>query len=233
MIGIVLQARMGSTRLPGKMLMEMVGHSMLWHNIQRLRRVERADVLVVAVPEGAADRPLVDQCQREGWEVFCGSEKDVLARYYHCAREFGFAHVVRATGDCPLVDPEVVDGMIAMHLAEGADYSSSKDEVGCRVPKGAGLEMFSFAALARSYREGSAANHREHINEFIIEYPEAFRIAAYREPAAKRCQALELTVDTKEDFLFVKSIIEAFDGDHDAMTTEAVIAHCAAAETKS
>ena len=223
---------MGSTRLPGKMLMEMAGRSMLWHNVERLRRARRAHGLYVAVPEGEADRPLVAHCREQGWQVFRGSEEDVLGRYYHCARHYQLEHVVRATGDCPLVDPEVVDAMIDLHLAEGADYTSSKDELGCRVPNGTGLETFSFAGLERSHRQGQAADHREHINEYIVENRELFRIAAYREPPAKRCPELDLTVDTVEDFLMVKALIEAFDGDHDHITTEAIIAHWTTARTE-
>ncbi len=221
---------MSSTRLPGKMLMEMAGHSMLWHNVERLRRVRNADALVVAVPEGAADELLVEYCFSEGWDVFRGSEEDVLGRYYACALERGFAHVVRATGDCPLVDPEVTDAMIEMHLREGADYSSSKNEVGCRVPNGTGLEMFGIAALKRSHEEGLAANYREHINEYIVENSRLFRISAYREPVHKCCPELDLTVDTPEDFLFVKGLIEDFAGDHNRLTTEAIIAHCSAVQ---
>jgi spore coat polysaccharide biosynthesis protein SpsF len=233
LIGIVLQARMGSTRLPGKMLMEMAGRSMLWHNVERLRRVQRADALVVAVPEGEADEPLVRHCEAEGWDVFRGSENDVLGRYYHCALERGFAHTVRATGDCPLVDPEVVDAMIELHLREAADYTSSKDEVGCRVPNGTGLEMFSFAGLERSHKQGLESHHREHINEYIIEHREHFCIAAYRESADKCYPDLDLTVDTPEDFLFVQQIIEAFAGDHNRLTTAAVIAYCSTQKVRT
>ena len=224
---------MGSTRLPGKMLMELCGHSVLWHNVERLRRVKRADVLVVAVPHGKADDPLVAHCNSEGWPVFRGSEEDVLGRYFACAEAWGLQHIVRATGDCPLVDPEVVDAMIDLHLHEEADYSSSKDEVGCRVPNGTGLEMFSFEALRRAHEEGKAPNHREHINEYIMENRADFRIAAYCEPPEKRCPELDVTVDTLEDFLFVKKILEAFGGDHDRLTTEALIAHCAAVQVLS
>jgi spore coat polysaccharide biosynthesis protein SpsF len=233
LIGIVLQARLGSTRLPGKMLMEMAGQSLLWHNVERLRRVRNADALVVAIPVGEADEPLARHCLQQGWNVFRGSEEDVLDRYYNCALAFDFAHVVRATGDCPLVDPELTDALIELHLRERADYSSCKDEVGCRVPNGTGLEMFSYESLRRSYSEGLRANHREHINEYIVENPDSFRIAAFCEPASKRCPDLDLTVDTPEDFMFVESIIEHFAGNHDRLTTEAVITHCASVRTQA
>ena len=215
------------------MLMQMAGHTLLWHNVERLQRAKKAEALVVAIPQGDREQPLVEYCLGEGWEVFRGSEEDVLGRYYHCACEYGLTHIVRATGDCPLVDPEVVDAMIELHLLEDADYSSSKNEVGCGVPNGIGLEMFSFAALERSHREGLAANHREHINEYIIENPSSFRVAAYREPAGKHCPNLDLTVDTAEDFLFVGGILEDFASNHDRITTEAIIAHCSKIRGKS
>ena len=224
MIGIILQARMGSTRLPGKMLMNIRGNSVLWHNVERLRRVKKADALIVAIPDTEVDDPLEAYCQGEKWPVFRGSEEDVLERYVVCAESWGLQHIVRATGDCPLVDPHVVDGMIDLHLRERADYTSSKNEVGCRVPNGTGLEMFSLAALKRSDEKGWAPNHREHINEFVMENRAEFCIAAYKEPPEKCCPELDVTVDTLEDFLFVEQIIEAFDGDHDRLTTEAIIA---------
>ena len=224
LIGIVLQARMGSTRLPGKMLINILGHTVLWHNVERLRRVKRVNALVVAIPDTKADDLLATYCQAEGWAVFRGSEEDVLGRYVACAEAWGFHHIVRATGDCPLVDPRVVDAMIDLHLQEKADYTSSKNEVGCRVPNGTGLEMFSLAALRRSHEKGWAPNHREHINEFIMENRSEFTIAAYSEPPEKCCPELDVTVDTMEDFLFVEQIIQAFGGDHDRLTTEAIIA---------
>jgi spore coat polysaccharide biosynthesis protein SpsF len=225
-IGIVLQARLGSTRLPGKVLMPMAGRTLLGHNIDRLRRVRRADRLVVAIPDDEANDVLAACCEREAVTYFRGSESDVLGRYYACARELEMDQVVRATADCPLVDPFETDRLIELHLAAGADYSSSKDEVGCRLPNGTGLEIFSLDALAKSNELGRAPYHREHINEYVVENPQSFRIESLTEPPAKCCPDLDLTVDTAEDFAFVDQIIEHFAGDHDRMTTEAIIAHC-------
>lgn len=225
MIGIVLQARAGSTRLPGKVLRVMAGRTMLGHHLVRLRQAKKADKLIVAIPDGEDNDYLARHCRIEGVDCFRGSEDDVLARYFACAQHFHLDHIVRATADCPLVDPDELDALIVFHLREGADYSSSKNEVGCTLPNGTGGEIFSFDALARAHREGHEAHHREHINEYVLEHPELFKIAAYREPAAKTAPQIELTVDTQEDFAFVEGIIAHFEGDHQLMTTEAIIGY--------
>ena len=147
-VGAVLQARLGSTRLPGKMLRDLCGMPLVDHVVERLRRARSLDRIVVAIPEGGRDDALAAHCLSRGWDTFRGSEDDVLGRYAACARAFGLDHIVRATGDTPLVDPEEVDRLVRLHLEEGADYSSSKDEVGSRLPNGTGLEMFTRAAFA-------------------------------------------------------------------------------------
>jgi spore coat polysaccharide biosynthesis protein SpsF len=225
-IGIVLQARLGSTRLPGKVLRDMGGRPMLSHTLARLQMVQRADQLIVAIPDNPDNDELALYCRSEQVECFRGSEGDVLARYYDCAYHYGLAHIVRATADCPLVDPGEVDALIALHLERGADYSSSKEEVGCGLPNGTGSEMFTFTALERSHRQGNEPHHREHINEYIVEHPELFRICAYREPPGKSAPQLDLTVDTAEDFALVQGIVEHFGRDHQALTTQAIIAYC-------
>lgn len=217
---------MGSTRLPGKVLRVMCGRSMLSHNLDRLKRLNRADRLIVAIPDGPADEELARHCMAEGVDCFLGSEGDVLARYYYCARQFHLDHIVRATADCPLVDPVEADALVSLHLDKEADYSSSKNEVGCGLPNGMGLEVFAFPTLQRSHMEGHQPNHREHINEYVTENRELFRIAAHKEPPEKSAPGLDVTVDTLRDFVFVNGIMEHFHGDHQAMTTEAIIAYC-------
>lgn len=226
MIGIIVQARVGSTRLPGKVLKLLCGKTLLGHLIDRLKRVERADRLIVAIPKDHTNDELALYCEREEVDCFRGSEDDVLGRYYQCARKFQLTHIVRATADCPLIDPVEVDALIELHLERQADYSSNKDEVGCRLPNGTGLEMFTYQALERAHNEGHEPHHREHINEYVVEHPEIFRIAAYDEPLEKRAPDLDFTVDTPDDFTFVKEIIAHFQGDHDRLTTEAIIAYC-------
>jgi spore coat polysaccharide biosynthesis protein SpsF len=199
-IGIVLQARMGSTRLPGKVLMPLGGTTMLGWIVQRLRDLPWT--LVVATSDQMQDDAIVRQCEQMDVRYFRGSETDVLGRYYQCARENCFEHVVRLTADNPFTDVEELRRLIEQHLIQRNDYTHSFGSM----PQGVGAEIFTFAALEKSAREGQAPNHREHVNEYIQENLGAFRIGVLEVAAAKRCPDLRLTVDTEDDYRHVCAI---------------------------
>lgn len=193
-VGIVLQARMGSTRLPGKVLMSLGGTTMLGWIVQRLRDLPWT--LVVATSNKMQNDAIVRQCKQMDVQYFRGSETDVLDRYYQCACENRFEHIVRLTADNPFTDIEELRRLIEQHLIQHNDYTHSFGSL----PLGVGAEIFSFAALEKSVREGHAPNHREHVNEYIQENPDLFKIGVLETPAAKRCPDLRLTVDTEEDY---------------------------------
>ena len=115
-IVVIVQARMGSVRLPGKVLLPILGRPMLQFQLERLRLVQQADQLIVATTSLEEDRPIVALCKQMGVDVFCGESEDVLKRYYDCARLCGAGIVVRITGDCPLIDPEIVDKVIGFYM---------------------------------------------------------------------------------------------------------------------
>lgn len=195
-VGVVIQARMGSTRLPGKVLMPVAGKLLLDHVLGRLALLGYPVEVVVATTDLPKDDAIARHCEAHGVSVFRGSESDVLDRYYRCAREHRFAHVVRLTADNPFTDMEELRRMIEQHLAQGNDYTHS---FGC-MPLGVGAEIFTFAALERSVLEGDAPNHREHVNEYIQENPHIFRIGVLQVADGKRQPDLRLTVDTEEDY---------------------------------
>ena len=196
-VGIVIQARMGSSRLPGKVLRPIAGKPLLGHIVGRLEALRSAATVVVATSDLAADDAIADWCKTQGTACFRGSEEDVLERYCQCARRHAFTQVVRLTGDNPFTDIEELDRLIEMHLREGNDYSNSIGEL----PVGVGAEIFSLTALVRSQSEGRAAHHREHVNEYILEHPELFKTGKLAGiPAAKRKAGLRLTVDTEDDY---------------------------------
>lgn len=199
-IGIVLQARMGSTRLPGKVLRPLGGHPILWHIVNCLRQSKRADSLILATTIADLDAPIREFAKREGILLFAGSEGDVLDRYYQAARAFQLDHIVRCTGDNPLVDPSMLDNLIDLHLSSGADLTHSKTDKGNALPVGVGAEVFTVRALERSWREGRSAHHREHIDEYIQEHPDQFRIVNLPVPRQLSCPGLRLTVDTPQDY---------------------------------
>lgn len=217
--GVIIQARMGSTRLPGKVLKPIAGKAMLDHILGRLEGLGRDVKVVVATSLGEPDNLIAEHCR--GTVVCCrGSELDVLDRYFRCAVECGFGHVVRLTADNPFTDIIELGRLIDFHRAAGFDYTHAFGVL----PVGVGAEVFTMDALALSHREGHAPNHREHVNEFIQENPLRFRIGVLDVPPAKRAPQLRLTVDTPEDYARACRLAElAAPG---WQTTEGAIAAC-------
>lgn len=204
MTGIVLQARMGSTRLPGKVMKELHGKAMLGHILDRLKCSTLTDILIVATTTNEADGCIREFAQDQGVACFRGEESDVLDRYFQAAVHFGLRHIVRATADNPLVDPEELDRLVRLHIETSADYTHAFGQL----PTGVGVECFTIETLERAWREAFAPDHREHVNEYIQERPEAFHIEQLMVPVEKHAPELRLTVDTPEDFHKVSSIYE-------------------------
>ncbi|MFC2004452.1 cytidylyltransferase domain-containing protein [Chloroflexota bacterium] len=209
-VGIILQARMGSNRLPGKVLKDLEGKSMLWHIIERLKVIRQSDELVVATSNNAEDGRIVELAESCGVGYFIGSEQDVLDRFYQAAKEFQLEQIIRATGDNPLIDPEEADRLIGFHLETAADYSSNMTGVNSGLPVGVGVEVFSFTALQKSWLEGKNEDHREHVDEYILQNPDKFSIEVLHAPESKQAPNLRLTVDTQEDFNFMRDIYRSF-----------------------
>ncbi len=201
---------MGSTRLPGKVMADLHGRAMIDHSLARLKHCQMADDVIVATSDQERDTPLAMHVEATGFAVFRGSETDVLDRYYQCAKALELDHVVRATGDNPFVDPQEGDRLIEMHLSEGLDYTSSMPEAGGRLPVGVGMEIMTFGALEKSWREGHQENHREHVNEYILERPDVFRLGELPIPTEKKATGLSLTVDTPEEFARAEALLSLF-----------------------
>ena len=154
MITAIIQARMGSTRLPGKVLKEISGHSMLWHVVTRVRQANTLDQVVVATSDKVSDDAIASFCEQEGFLCFRGSESDVLDRYYQAARWAGATVVVRITADCPLIDPVVIDQVVSAYLENDCDYANNVMQR--TYPDGLDAEAFSFEALAQAWLSGSS-----------------------------------------------------------------------------
>ncbi len=195
-IGIIIQARTGSTRLPGKVLKPVAGKILLDHVLGRVLLVDFPFKIVVATSNLPQDDIIAEHCLDEGVSVFRGSETDVLDRYYQCALENSFEHIVRLTADNPFTDIEELTRLIERHLSEQNDYTHSFGIM----PLGVGAEIFTIAALERSAHEGHAPNHREHVNEYIQEPPELFKTGLLEVSTSKHRPDLRLTVDTEEDY---------------------------------
>lgn len=212
-VGIVLQARMGSTRLPGKVLKPLAGKPMLERILGRLRACRRADKVILATGDGPDNDAVARLGESLGVAVFRGSESDVLDRYHACAAAFGLDWIVRATGDNPFVDAEEGDRVIAFARERGLDYASAFPSFGSGLPIGVGVEIIGRAALDRSWREGCESHHREHVNEYIQEHPELFAQDTLTAPADKTAPDISLTVDTPEDFARAESLWAAWAAD--------------------
>jgi spore coat polysaccharide biosynthesis protein SpsF len=205
MIAIIIQARMGSTRLPGKVLKPVAGRPMFSYQIERLRRVKRTAQIIVATTTREADQPIVDFCAAEGVECTRGSENDVLSRYFEAASAFGADHIVRVTSDCPLLDPELVDLCLDTMLDAGPfDYVSNMIEPSW--PYGMAVEVVTAAALAEANAEARDVAEREHVTPFIYWHPQRYRIKSVT--MRPDLSWHRWTVDTPEDFELVSRVLQ-------------------------
>ena len=193
---------MGSTRLPGKVLMDLAGDTVLARVTERLRRTRSLHRVAVATSIAGADDAVAKECQRLGVEVFRGSESDVLARYSRAGRAFSADAAVRITADCPLIDPEIVDRTVQAFLKQKPDYASN---VLVRTyPRGLDTEVFTLDAIERADREATKPYEREHVTPYLYEHPELFRLHSVT--GDKNLANLRWTLDTPEDLEFVRSV---------------------------
>lgn len=201
----VIQARMGSTRLPGKVLADLGGLPILGHVVARARRIPGVDAVVVATTTEAADDALAEACRLAGWRCFRGSEPDVLDRYLGAAVATGAGHIMRLTADNPFVGVEEAGRVLAVHRA-GGDYTHNLTSHGGGVPVGTAVEVFTAAALERAWREGTEPHHREHVDEYLLEHPERFRTTVVTALDTSGAD-LVLTVDTPADLERARAIV--------------------------
>jgi len=196
LIGVIIQARMGSTRLPAKVLKNIGNKNLLEHILFRLSKLKYNVKVVIATSDLAKDDMVENFCKEKDIKCFRGSEQNVLERYYLCAQENNFEHIIRLTGDNPFVDIEELDNLIKLHITSKADYSRSF----VSLPKGVGTEIFTFEALEKSYKYGDKENHKEHVNEYIEENEDRFKIVDLEVKGEKNRPDISLTVDTEEDY---------------------------------
>ena len=216
----ILQARMSSTRLPGKVLAPVAGAPMIVRQIERLRRARRLERIVVATSVRTDDDPLVEVLSSMGVPVHRGDLDDVLGRFIGALDAFGPARtVVRLTADCPLADPEVIDATIVRFADSGADYASNVAEPRS-FPKGLDVEVMTAAALRRAAAETSDPHDREHVTPYLYRNPGRFRLASYAQAADEG--AVRWTVDRPDDLEFVRAVYDALYADDPAFTSDAV-----------
>jgi len=220
MILAILQARMTSTRLPGKVLKPLAGAPMILRQIERVRRARRIDRLVAATSDQPSDDGLADVLAGAGMLTYRGPLDDVLARFVGALDAFGPAeHVVRLTGDCPLADPGLIDAVIDLVVRERADYGS--DTPPRRTfPKGLDAEVMTAAALRAAAARASTPEEHEHVTWGLHQHPELYRQAFLSQGADEG--DVRWTVDTPDDYAFVRAVYEALYPANPAFTSDDV-----------
>ncbi|SFC60817.1 GNAT family N-acetyltransferase [Clostridium uliginosum] len=204
----IIQARVGSTRLPGKVLKQICGKTVLEHDIERLKKVRNIDEIVIATTLLEKDNAIVDECERLGVSYFRGSEQDVLSRYYYAAKENKADVVVRVTSDCPLTDSKVSEKIIDSYLDNKEIYDYVSNTIERTYPRGLDTEVFSFNALERAFNEAISTRDREHVTPYIWDNNTIFNIFQYKNK--EDYSNLRWTLDTEEDYKLISIIYKYF-----------------------
>lgn len=208
----IVQARLGSTRLPGKALADLGDRPLLAQVVARARQLPVAEI-VVATSDSERDDRLAALCTERGWACHRGSEDDVLDRYRDAADAFAADVVVRVTSDCPFVCP-VEGGRVVERLLEtGSDLAHDLTVFGSGMPLGAGVEAVTREALETCWREGREPHHREHVLEYVYEHPERFVVERVDAPEDVRRPGYRLTIDTAADLELVRRICARLPGE--------------------
>ena len=201
MLAAIVQARMGSSRFPGKTLADVNGKPMLERFLERVRSSRHVEEIIIATTTEAKDDPIVEFAKARGIKCIRGSETDVLERFQQAAARFGVDTVVRATPDCPLIDPSVMDRVIELYREGRYDYASNT--LGCSYPDGLDVEVFSRDALERTHREAVLPSEREHVT-LHMKNSGKFRVGCLEAPES--LSGFKWSVDREEDLAFVRAV---------------------------
>ena len=206
---LIVQARMGSTRLPGKIAMDIGGHSMLARVVSRARRARTITRTIVATTTSAADHGVPAMADALGVEVFRGDEDDVLDRYYAAARATHADVVVRVTADCPLIEPDILDKVVRAFVSATPPADFAANTLRRTYPQGLDVEVASFAAIERAWRDARRPYQRSHVFPYLYENPQTFRLLGVTDDDADH-STMRWTVDTAADLAFVRAVYARF-----------------------
>ncbi len=197
---------MGSSRLPGKVLMPLGETVVLDYVVSRCQQVKQVDEVIVATSVLPQDDAIKSWCKQHHVPCFRGSEDDVLARYYECAKPYQPDYVIRVTADCPFVDYELADQVIEAMKAEPSDIVIVEGDL----PRGLVVEMVSFSALEYIYHHGKESRHREHVTYYAYEFPDEFKRTYIQAPKTIQQPQLRITLDTEEDYQLCAAVANHF-----------------------
>ena len=206
----MIQARVGSNRFPGKVLKTIEGKPMIWHVINRAKKVSRVQQIVLITTEKEEDNELEEIAKEHKILFFRGDENDVLNRHYQCASIYKADHIIRVTGDCPLIDPVIVNNILDFYLENNYDYVSNT--INPTFPDGLDTEIFSFNALKNSNENAIFPSEREHVTPFITNNTTKFK--TYNFKNKNNLSFLRWTVDVESDLEFIRKIYEKMKPDY-------------------
>jgi len=215
----IIQARMGSSRLPGKILMPLGDHNNLYYVTSRCKAITGVDEVIVATSSLTQDDAVEAWCQEQGVTCFRGSEEDVLSRYIDAAAPYGPDYVMRVTADCPFVDVEMAEQMLALAKINKVDIV----DLGATLPRGLAVEVIAYGALQYIDKHGQESRHREHVTYYAYEYKQLFTRATYQPPANRLHPELRITLDTEEDYALISHVAKFFNDPH--ISSQEVIAY--------
>ncbi|MBU1997686.1 MAG: glycosyltransferase family protein [Candidatus Omnitrophica bacterium] len=205
----IIQARTGSSRLPGKVLMELAGKPMLMRIVERCKKSKLINKVVIATSTAKGDNKIEQLCKTNDWHCFRGSESDVTDRFYQASLKYEATIVVRITADCPLIDAEVIDDVIKQFLNKQPDIDYCSNILPHRTfPRGLDTEVFSFEAIERSWKEDDNPEWREHVDEYILHNQDTFKLDGFLNE--KDYSYMRWVVDTEDDLKFIRKIYESF-----------------------
>jgi len=205
----IVQARMGSTRLPGKILLKIKDKPILSYVIERLKLCKELNNIVISTTKSNRDDVVENYCIKNKLDFFRGSENDVLSRYYYSALKFKADIIVRVTSDCPLIDFRITDNIILNHMNSKADYTSNT--IIRSFPRGFDVEVFNFNILKKAFINADKMYQREHVTPYIKEKPEIFNLKNIKAKGLLNRPDIRITLDTKEDYILINKIISYFD----------------------
>ena len=200
----IIQARMGSSRLPGKILKDLCGQPAIVRMLERVRRATKLDQIIVATTTEQKDNTLVEMLEKVNQPYFRGSENDVLGRFYETWKQYGGGTIMRLTADNPLTDPDMVDD--AVQVFGDSDYDYLRYGVGLGLPLGMGMELFHAEGLEKAFHEAADPREREHVTPYFYWHPALFRCGEQR--VHPDHSDLRWTVDTPEDYTLVREIYQ-------------------------
>lgn len=207
-IGIIIQARMGSTRFPGKVLKKIEDKSLLELQYRRLKNSRKANRIIIATSISSLDDPIEELCKEINIPCYRGSEENVLERYYQASIHYNLDVVIRSNGDCPFIDSREIDKLIDIWESNHSKYDYVTNILEETFPLGMHIEIFSIAALKKALQGSTSKEEYEHVTPYIYKNPNKFRVLNIKNK--DNLSSYRWTIDYPEDFKFVKEIYKRF-----------------------